>query len=186
MTKIPIQPVVLSITLGVDSEDLERHLAASPRVVGAELALQVDDCVNRHRLGYYPALAYFKEEGVKEWACIEPDLLQAEDDIAWFMTNWMREEVQRLLRPLFNRLRFESVQATAYTLPPARPRHPQGVKELARHYTVDQAKVLLEADCASKQAVGDPRDHAAYCADLAHQALKRRFPLLEINSVPLR
>lgn len=186
MNTLHTQPVVLSITLGVDSEDLERHLAASPRVVGAELALQVDDYVSRERLGYYPALAYFKEQSVRDQGGIEAELLQAEDDIAWFMTNWMREEVQRLLRPLFSRLRFETVQATAFTMPAARPQNPNGVKELARHYTVDQAKILLETSCAGKQAIGDPRDVAAHCADVAQQALHRRFPLLQLQSVPLR
>jgi hypothetical protein len=174
-------PVMLAITVGVDSEDLERHLAASPRVVGAELALQVDDYANRNRLGYYPALAFFKEQGG-----VEPELLKAEDDIAWFLTNWAQEQVKRLLRPQFAQLRFESVQATAFTMPPARPQSRDGVKDLARHYTVDQIKILLEATIAGKQAHGDPQQAADASADKAREALQRRFPLLQLNSVALQ
>jgi hypothetical protein len=174
-------PIMLSITLGVDSEDLERHLAASPRVVGAELALQVDDYANRNRLGYYPALAYFKEQGG-----VEPDLLKAEDDIAWFLTNWAQEQVQRLLRPQFAQIRFELIQATAFTMPSARPQSRDGVKDLARHYTVDQIKILLEATTVGKLARGNPQDVADAGADKARKALQRRFPLLQLNSVALQ
>ena len=180
MITIDTQSVVLSIEVGVDSEDLERHLAASPRVVGAELALQVDDYSNRHRLGYYPALAFFKEQGG-----VDPELLKAADDIAWFLTNWVQEEVERLLRPNFAQLRFESVQATAFALPSARPRGNRGVEALARHYTIDQVRLLLEAVAAGRRADGDPDDVAAASAEQARRSLEQHFQALRIESVPL-
>ena len=178
MVGLDTQPVVLSIEIGLDSEELERHLVASPRVVGAELALQVDEYVTEHRLGYYPALAFFKEQGG-----VEPELLKAADDIAWFLTNWVQEEVERLLRPLFAQLRFDAVQATAFSMPTARPRGRVGVEALARHFTVDQVRLLVEATAAGKRAVGDPQAIAEASADEARRSLERYFPALRLVSV---
>lgn len=184
MTRIQTRSVVLTLNLGIDSEDLERHLAASPRVVGAELAMQVDDYVNRQRLGYYPALAYFRELDQAQ-AGVEPDLLNAQDEIAWFVTNWMEGEVKRLLRRQFVQLRFESVQATAFSLPSVRPQHNNALEKLARHYTVDRVRMLIEATSAGKQASGDPGIVAQDSAERAREALQQLFPMLEAAAAPM-
>ena len=180
MTHIHTRAIILTLDLGVDSDKLERHLAASPRVVGAELAAQVDDCVIRQRLGYYPALAYFRDQGG-----VEADLLKAQDDIAWFVTNWMQSEVQRLLRRQFSQLRFDSVQATAFTLPKVRPNQTNAMDQLARHFTVDRVKMLIEATTAGKQADGDPQQVAADQGDRAREALQPLFPLLQLAAAPM-
>jgi len=180
MTVITTRAIVLTLNIAVNSEDLERHLAASPRVVGAELAAQVDDCVNRRQLGYYPALAYFKEVGG-----IEPELLSTQDEIAWFVTNWMQGEVKRLLRRQFVQLRFEAVQATAFNLPGVRPGQPDAVARLAAHYTVDRVRMLIEATTAGKRADGDPEDVAAHYGEQARQALQQLFPKLQLAAAPM-
>ena len=180
MTSIQSCSVVLTLNLGVDSEDLERHLAASPRVVGIELAMQADKYVTTNGLGYYPALAYFKNQGG-----IEAELLQAQDEIAWFVTNWMEGEVKRLLRRQFVQLRFESVQATAFNMPTVRPRHSDAVEQLAKHYTVDRVRMLIEATSAGKQARGDPQAVAESSAERAKEALEHLFPQLQLAAAPM-
>ena len=180
MTVIATRSLVLTLNIGVNSEDLERHLAASPRVVGAELAQQVDDYVKRQQLGYYPALAYFKDHGD-----IDPDLLNAEDEIAWFLTNFMQGEVKRLLRRQFIELRFESVLATAFSLPGVRPSQDRASEKLAQHYTVDTVRMLIEATTAGKSATGDPHANAANCGARAKEALQQRFPALQLAASPM-
>lgn len=184
MTRIQTQSVVLTLNVGMDSEDLERHLAASPRVVGAELAMQVHDYVNRQRLGYYPALAYFKELDPQQ-AAVEPELLKAQDEIAWFVTNWVEGEVKRLLRRQFVELRFEAVQATAFTLPTVRPRHDNALEKLAQHYTINRVKMLIEATSAGKMASGDPERVAQDSAERAQEALQQLFPQLQTDAAPM-
>jgi hypothetical protein len=184
MTTIQTRSVGLTLDLGIDSEDLERHLAASPRVVGAELATQIDDYVNNHRLGYYPALAYFKQLGEQQ-AGVEPELLKAEDEIAWFVTNWMEGEVKRLLRRQFVQLRFESVLATAFTLPRVRPRQDNAVAKLAQHFTVDRVRMLIEITTAGKLANDDPQRVAENTADRAREALQQLFPRLQLAAVSM-
>jgi len=184
MTAIQTRSVVLTLNLGIDSEDLERHLAASPRVVGAELAMQVNDYVNSHGLGYYPALAYFKELDERQ-AGVEAELLKAEDEIAWFVTNWMEGEVKRLLRRQFVKLRFESVQATAFTMPTVRPRHNDAVEKLAQHFTVDRVRMLIEVTSAGKRAGGDPESVAENTAERAREALQQLFPKLQLAAAPI-
>ena len=184
MTSLHSCSVVLTLNLGIDSKDLERHLVASPRVVGAELAMQIDDYVNRNGLGYYPALAYFKDIGGAQ-SGIEAELIQAQDEIAWFVTNWMEGEVKRLLRRQFVKLRFESVRAIAFNMPTVRPRHSHAVEQLARHFTVDRVRMLIEATSAGKLASGDPKIVAESSAERAREALQQLFPQLQLAAAPL-
>ena len=184
MSRIQTRSVVLTLKLGIDSENLERHLAASPRVVGAELAAQINDYVNRQRLGYYPALAYFKDLAEQQQG-IEPELLKAQDEIAWFVTNWMEGEVKRLLRRQFAQLRFESVQATAFSLPNVRPRHNNALEKLAQHLTINQVRMLIEATSVGKLASGTPEAVAAASAERARETLRQLFPKLQTAAAPI-
>lgn len=120
------------------AEVWEEHMVASPEVVGEHLAAFVDQYVREHQLGYYPALEFFRDQGL-----IEKDLLDAADGIAWLMARLAREEIRKRLRAAFSSVSFETVQTLAFTMPSVRPGQPNAVHELARHFTPNALKIDL-------------------------------------------
>ena len=105
MASLRMGKVALSASLRIHPNTFEKFLPASPVRVGEELAEQISSIVTQEKLGYYPALEYFREqEG------FDKDLLDAADQISWVATSLVREEVQLKLRPVFASLRFEGIQ----------------------------------------------------------------------------
>ncbi|MDD3448677.1 MAG: hypothetical protein PHF72_06560 [Gammaproteobacteria bacterium] len=138
MTQIHIARVALILQLTVPAAVYAQHLAASPEVVGGELARQVDAYARANRLGYYPALDFFRRQGG-----IDPELIQAADDIAWFSGQYARSEITRRLRGVFSTVAMESVTPQAFSMPAVRPGRPNALVDLARHYTPDTLRVEL-------------------------------------------
>jgi len=147
MTRLYMATVALTVRLRLSEEVMASYLPASPQVVGEEVAQAVQAIVRTQKLGYFPALEYFRaEEGIDE------GLLDAVDHIAWLATSVVREEVRRRLRPVFASVRFSALQSTAFTLPPVRPGQPRAMELLARHYTPDTVKADLLLDLVQKGA----------------------------------
>ncbi len=124
----------------VAEEVLLQHIPASPRVVGEELAAQVDAHVRDQGLGYYPALEFFQAQDNQ---AVESDLLDAAQNIAWFAGNLIQEEIQRRLRGAFSNIQIETLQCTAFTLPRVRLNQGNALELLAEHYTPDDYRVSL-------------------------------------------
>ena len=112
MNQLNLTRVAVSLQVKVPADAIEQHSAASPYVVGEELARQVAAYVQHERLGYYPALEYFRTIET-----IDPELLKAEESISWLVCGLVREELRTRLRAVFSNLKFESVQTVAYTMP---------------------------------------------------------------------
>ena len=93
MTQLHLTRIAVSLQVKISAEAIEQHSVASPYVVGEELARQVAAYVQRERLGYYPALDYFRALEV-----IEPELLQAVENISWLVCGLVREELKTGLR----------------------------------------------------------------------------------------
>lgn len=155
---------------------MQRHLSASPYVVGEELAAQISAYSVANKLGYYPAIDFFQDNGD-----IEQDLLDAVGNISWLITNMVREEVRIRLRPAFSSVKFESLQTQAFTMPTVRPGQNNALQILTEHYTPDQVKVNIIASMLRKQE----NSHAAeqMARHLVCHWLKNRFESLEITNV---
>ncbi|WJW74327.1 hypothetical protein QVG61_07305 [Thiohalobacter sp. IOR34] len=167
--------VTLHLLLRLPEAAFERHLAASPYVVGEELVEQISAHVRRERLGYYPALDYFRQQGG-----IDPELLAAAEDIGWFASSLAAEEIRRRLRPVFSSLVFESQQLVAFTLPGVRPGQPNARDALLRHYTPDQVKVGLRATSIQRHA--DAEAMVGWARHLTLRWLQDSFDSVEIRS----
>lgn len=137
--------IALSMNMDVPLESLERHLAASPPVVAEELARQVMDYEKQHHLGYYPAIEFFLHNGG-----VEPELLDALQNITWVVTNLVRNEVRIKLRPVFSQVKFESIQSRAYTLSGIRPGENNSLRKLIEHFSATSVKVSLIATLIQK------------------------------------
>ncbi len=153
-----------------------RHLPASPQVVGEALAEQIDRYVQAEHLGYYPALDYFKEHT----GAVDRELQETADHIAWFACSQVRGEIERKLRPVFASLTFQSIQSQAFTMPSVRPHQPNAQQDLARHYTPDRVKLVLQTNSIQKSAQQD--SVAKWASHLAYRWLKESFESIEITS----
>lgn len=166
----------LVVTLRPDA--LARASAASPRVVGEELAHAVDAYARRERLGYYPALGFFREVGG-----VDEDLLDAAANLAWLAGELAREEVRSRLRQVFSRVDVESVQPVAFTLPGVRPERKDSLARLARHYTPDTVKLSAVLTSLHKQA--SPAGIEQFVRRTLWRWLRERFADLDVTGARL-
>lgn len=167
--------VALSLLLQVPEASLQRHLAASPVVVGGELAEQVLDFERQHHLGYFPAIDYFIQHGG-----IDTELLDALQSITWVVTNMVRNELRTRLRPVFSQVKFESIQTMAYTMPSVRPQDVNALEKLVSHFSAMNVKVNITATLIQKI---DDKDAAAKMASsMCYRWLKTQFTTIEVTS----
>jgi hypothetical protein len=177
MNQLNLTRIAVSLQVKIPAEAIEQHSAASPYVIGEELARQAAAYVQHERLGYYPALEYFRTI-----EAIEPGLLDAAESTSWLVCGLVREELRTHLRAVFSNLKFESVQTVAYTMPGIRPGSSNALHELALHFTPDQVKVNLIASSIRRQ----DNDQQVAIKLARHQIcrwLKDTFSSLEITSM---
>ncbi len=167
--------IALSMKVDVPMESLERHLAASPVVVGDEMARQVVAYERQNHLGYFPAVDFFIQHGG-----IETDLLDALQNITWVVTNLVRNEIRIKLRPVFSKLRFESIQTLAYTMPTVRPGDNNVMDKLAQHYSATSVKVSVLATLIQKFADSEAAQNMA--KSLCYRWLEPAFAQFEVTS----
>lgn len=171
-----LNSATLSLIVRLPEHIFTRHLPASPAVVGEALAEQIIAYVQSERLGYFPALDYFRSQP----AALESELLDAAENIAWFTCNQARAEIQRKLRPVFSSLSMQSMQALAFTMPAIRPNQVNARQELIRHYTPDSAKLVVQVNSFQKSA--ETEAMAKWASHLAYRWLKDSFARVEVTS----
>jgi len=128
---------VLKVRVGDDV--VEPNLGYLPWVLGENLAGQVDSWVMEQRLGYYPALDYFRDKP----QAVDPALLQLIDEMARFGEEYTRRELRRRLRGGFSHVDVERIQVEAYAMPRILPSQPKSPEELAKHYAPATFRVEL-------------------------------------------
>ncbi len=168
--------VAATLDLKVSQHDLEKHLPASPFVVGEELAEKAIEYEEKNKLGYYPAVDFLKQQGA-----IDEDLSNAVENIAWLVSNLIREEITRRLRPAFSQVKFDNIQLHALKMPAVRPFRKNARHDLAAHYTPDHAHVSLTLTSIKKY--DDPTTSERMTKNLIHRWLNDHVDALEITSV---
>jgi hypothetical protein len=177
MSLLKLAKVAVSLHVKLSDEMIEQHAAASPHIIGEELARQVAAYVQQQRLGYYPALDYFRD--IQE---VDDELLQAAENLSWLVCGLVREELRTRLRAVFSNLKFESIQTVAYTMPTVRPGNNNALHDLAQHFTPDQVRVSLVASSIRRH----DNDSQIAIKLAKHQIcrwLKDRFATLEITNI---
>lgn len=178
MTNLHITKVSMTLDLKVPANDIEKHLPASPYVVGEQIAEQVLEYVNKHKLGYFPPLDYFREQDA-----IDPDLINAADNITWLVANMVREEIVVRLRPVFSNIKIESIQAQAFNMPSIRLHANNIEHQLTSHYTPDHFKVALTL--SSIRNHNDTETAEVMAKNMAHKWLRDHFSNLQVTSVKI-
>ncbi|RMG28287.1 MAG: hypothetical protein D6721_08735 [Gammaproteobacteria bacterium] len=167
--------VALSLRVRIPGYVFERHLPASPYVVGEALADAVTAEVRRQGLGYYPPLEFFIRQGVLDEALVE-----SVSGISWFITNLVRQELQKKLRGLFATVRIESIQTLAYTMPPVRPGSLNAFTALVEHYTPDVVKVGLRVSAIERRE--NSQALAGWAGEVCRRRLEDAFGEVEVTS----
>lgn len=174
MVSPPKVSVAAGLILAIPRRILENHSTASPRVVGEELARQVNHYVRDQRLGYYPALDYCEDVGA-----VPSDLMDAVDSIAWLARELARDEVLQRLSDPFSRVRVDALRCVAYTLPPVRPAQLNAREMLIRHFTPDRVRVGVVVE-TERRHLGE-ESSGVYAGDLFWRWLKDRFSAMEVT-----
>lgn len=177
MSQLNLVRVAVSLQVKLSVETIEQHAVASPYIIGEELARQVAAYVQHERLGYYPALDYFRN--IDE---VDKDLLQAAESISWLVCGLVRDELRTRLRAVFSNLKFESVQTVAYTMPTVRPGNSNALHDLAQHFTPDQVRVNLVASSIRRQD-NNPEIAIKLAKHQICRWLKDQFDTLEITNI---
>lgn len=144
---IEVVTVASSLTVSVPEEVVEAQVGYLPWVLGENLAGQVDTWVMEERLGYYPALDYFRDHP----EAVDQALLHLIDEVATFCAAYARRELRRRLSRVFSNVQIEQLQCTAYTMPRMRPNRSNGPMELAQHYAPDTLKMELLLSSIQKE-----------------------------------
>lgn len=168
--------VAATLDFKVLQQDLEKQLPASPFVVGEEIAELAIIYEEDNNLGYYPAVDFLKQQNA-----IDADLAKAIDNIVWLVSNLIREEMTRRLRPVFSTVEFEKIQLHALKMPVVRPHKKNARHDLVAHYTLDHAHVSLIA--TSIKHYDDPTTAERMTKNIIHRWLNDYVEGLEITSV---
>lgn len=172
-----VDHVSLILRLTVPETILQRHLPASASKLGEQLASAIDKYSRDHKLGYYPAIEFFRQI-----AEVDQGLIDTVDQMAWIVSKWTREEVQSRLRPIFSSVKFVSIQTEAFTLPSIRPNQPSAFDRLVKHYTPDTIKLELLVSLLRKN--DDLRGEAVegYARKMIYRWLKTAFETVELTA----
>lgn len=168
--------VSATLDFKMSQHDLEKHLPASPYAVGEEIADQAVAYEIENDLGYYPAVDFLKQQNI-----IDDDVANAVENIAWLVSNLIREELTSRLRPAFSTVKFENIQLHALKMPTVRPSNKNANHDLAAHYAPNHAHVSLIV--TSIKNYDDPTTAERMAKNLLHRWLNDHFDELKITSV---
>lgn len=168
--------VALSLQVSVPETALERHLAASPRVVAEHLAEQVIAYEQAHNLGYFPAIEFFQQHGG-----IEPELFDALENISWVLTSMVRNEIRLRLRPVFSQLKIESIKTVAFTMPTVRPGQANAKPNLITHFSATTVKANIIATLLQK--IVDTKAAARMAEGMCYRWLQEHVSAINVTSV---
>ena len=168
----------MQLDIKIQHQVIEEHVAASPYVVGVELAEQINQYVHENKLGYYPALDYFRDNKF-----IDPDLIGTAESIAWLIENLSLESLRTWLRSEFSELSCDSIKAQLFLLPNIRPSHNNVLYSLQHHFTPDHIKATLSGRLITK--TNNESELLNECKKSLKSALKGKFAYMDIISIHL-
>ena len=178
MAGLHIAKIALTVKAKLPRQALQQHFPAPVESLGEQLAQQAMDYVDRQSLGYFPALEYFQEQGG-----IETYLLDAAGQMSLLAVTMTKQEVTRILQPLFSSVRVGTVQSLAYTMPVVRPSQPNAHQLLAEHYLPDTVKFEAFVSLIQKKPPEPGIESAA--KQIALRWLDEIFPEIAVTSARL-
>jgi len=168
--------VAVMLDFKVMPQDLGKHLPASPFVVGEEISEKAIAYEIENKLGYFPAIDFLKQQNA-----IDEDIVKTIENIAWLVSNLVREEITKRLTPAFSTIQFEKIQLHALKMPTVRPNKNNTAHDLAMHYAADHAHVSIITTAIKNY--DDAVTSERMTKNLIHRWLNDHVDALEITSV---
>ena len=129
----------------------------------------------QQKLGYFPALSYYRENNNVDLATLESAL-----HIYYMVRELTGETVRANLRTLLRNIKIEQIQTVAETLPRVRPAQVDVRYLLSRHYTPSSIRLHFTAE-PRETATGFPSPDSI--SEQAQDLLGNRFSRVEIVDV---
>ncbi len=173
MAHLHFSNIALHLRLKLPTSALRSEVAANPEIVGQTLADAVIAFERKHRLGYYPALDFYRSQ-----TDFDAELLNAIDGIAWIACQMAHKEVVRSLRGAFSRVSIDSIQSAVHLLPPVRPNQLNAAFKLAQHFTPDSVKLVVNVSVLQRHA--GQEGLTGYTRKMAWKWLTEKFERVEV------
>ena len=169
--------VLLILNVQLKPESLQQYLPCSANIIGQTLAGIADEYEKQNKIGYYPAMDFFKT-----LETVDPDLIASAEQVSWLVSKLARETIQKQLRPIFSSVHFQSVQTIAFSMPKARPNKKDVVDALTKHYTPDTVKIEMVLTMIRRDS--EARDDRAepYARKMMFRWLESEFESIEVTS----
>jgi len=148
MSGIAIIKVSLTVNLVVSADRLNQEFGELALSMGPTLSNQIDTYVREKKLGYYPALDYFKQNKY-----IDPLLLDSAEHINWMICEWVQRIVRSRLREAFSSITIDHVQSIAFSMPKIRPNMPRALELLTDHYSPDTVRLTIIASSIERSSI---------------------------------
>lgn len=148
MSGIAIIKVSLTVNLVISQDLLAQKFGEPALSMGSALAEQVGNYVRTNKMGYYPALDFFKQnEG------IDKKLLDDAEHLSWQVCEWVQREIRARLREAFSNIHFDQIQSVAYSMPKIRPKMPQASDLLTDHFSPDSVRLTMIASSIERSNI---------------------------------
>lgn len=138
MAGIAIIKVSLTVNTVISTETLVQEFGELALGMGQTLSEQVNRYGRENKLGYYPALDFFKQN-----QGIDQELLDSAEHISWLICEWTQRQIRLRLREPFSHVQFDQVQSVAYSMPRVRPSMPRALELLSDHFTPDSVRLTV-------------------------------------------
>lgn len=148
MSGIVVIKVSLTVNVVLSPDTLAQEFGEFSLSMGSTLSEQVDCYVRENKLGYYPALDFFKQnEG------IDRKLLDEAEHVSWLICEWVQREVRTRLKEAFSHVQFDQIQSNAYSMPKVRPNMPRALALLTDHFSPDTIRLTIIASSMERSNV---------------------------------
>lgn len=138
MSGIVIIKVSLTVNIVLSPDLLEHEFGKLALSMGGTLAELVDKYARDNKMGYYPALHFFKQNGA-----INKELLNSAEHVSWLIREWVQREIRTRLREAFSHITFDHIQSIAYSMPKVRPSMPRAQALLTEHFSPDTVRLTI-------------------------------------------
>jgi len=169
--------VLITVNVQLKPQRLQQHLPCSASIIGKTLASIAIEYEKENKIGYYPAIDFFKTID-----SVDPDLIESAEQVAWLVSKLARETIQKQLRPIFSSVHFQSVQTIAFSMPKARPNKKDVVDALTKHYTPDTVKIEMVLTMIRRDSEAQDKRAEPYARKMMFRWLESEFESIEVTS----
>jgi len=168
--------VLVSIDVQLKAEVLQQYLPRSVDVIGLTLASIAVEYVQQNKMGYFPAIDFFKTVST-----VDAGLIESAEQVSWLVSKLARETIQNTLLPIFSSVQFQSIQTKAFAMPKIRPNQDDVEAQLAKFYTPDSVKIELLLTMMRRDNDAEDTRAEPYARKMMFRWLEAEFESIEIT-----